>query len=183
MIQIQWRISGTKAAQARRWEWIGFCNLRCMFLCSNTHSSNPDPVVPHRSTELDFNWSWFQLRCMQVGGNASAVSKISAHYHQVKTPAVCDTSVILPVCFPVSYLTSRCQIAFFSQHGCRANAANAKYNSRAAQLYREKIKTLATQATRRHGTEVKLTGWVTVWKHLHVSPQGGRGETNLGLRD
>lgn len=133
-----------------------------MFLCSNTHSSNPDPVVPHRSTELDFNWSWFQLRCMQVGGNASAVSKISAHYHQVKTPAVCDTSVILPVHFPVSYLTSRCQIAFFSQHGCTANAANAKYNCRAAQLYREKIKTLATQATRRHGTEVTLTGWVTV---------------------
>uniref|UniRef100_A0A3Q2FTC0 ADP-ribosylation factor GTPase activating protein 3 n=1 Tax=Cyprinodon variegatus TaxID=28743 RepID=A0A3Q2FTC0_CYPVA len=71
------------------------------------------------STELDFNWSWFQLRCMQVGGNASAV-------------------------------------AFFNQHGCKTSAANAKYNSRAAQLYREKIKTLATQATRRHGTELWL---------------------------
>lgn len=47
-------------------------------------------------------------------------------------------------------------IAFFSQHGCTANAANAKYNCRAAQLYREKIKTLATQATRRHGTELWL---------------------------
>lgn len=48
-------------------------------------------------------------------------------------------------------------MAFFNQHGCTTNAANAKYNSRAAQLYREKIKTLATQATRRHGTEVMLT--------------------------
>lgn len=72
-----------------------------------------------RSTELDFNWSWFQLRCMQVGGNASAIS-------------------------------------FFNQHGCTASAANTKYNSRAAQLYREKIKTLATQATRRHGTDLWL---------------------------
>lgn len=47
-------------------------------------------------------------------------------------------------------------VAFFNQHGCTSSAANAKYNSRAAQLYREKIKTLATQATRRHGTELWL---------------------------
>uniref|UniRef100_A0A3B5M473 ADP-ribosylation factor GTPase-activating protein 3 n=1 Tax=Xiphophorus couchianus TaxID=32473 RepID=A0A3B5M473_9TELE len=87
--------------------------------CSGTHRSLGVHLSFIRSTELDFNWSWFQLRCMQVGGNASA-------------------------------------IAFFNQHGCKAGAANAKYNSRAAQLYREKIKTLATQATRRHGTELWL---------------------------
>ncbi|XP_075886216.1 ADP-ribosylation factor GTPase-activating protein 3 isoform X2 [Nelusetta ayraudi] len=87
--------------------------------CSGTHRSLGVHLSFIRSTELDFTWSWFQLRCMQVGGNASAM-------------------------------------AFFSQHGCTTNAANAKYNSRAAKLYREKIKTLATQATRRQGTELWL---------------------------
>uniref|UniRef100_A0A8D3DDS9 ADP-ribosylation factor GTPase-activating protein 3 n=1 Tax=Scophthalmus maximus TaxID=52904 RepID=A0A8D3DDS9_SCOMX len=87
--------------------------------CSGTHRSLGVHLSFIRSTELDFNWSWYQLRCMQVGGNSSAM-------------------------------------AFFSQHGCTTSAANAKYNSRAAQLYREKIKTLATQATRCHGTELWL---------------------------
>uniref|UniRef100_A0A8C5DXN3 ADP-ribosylation factor GTPase-activating protein 3 n=1 Tax=Gouania willdenowi TaxID=441366 RepID=A0A8C5DXN3_GOUWI len=87
--------------------------------CSGSHRSLGVHLSFIRSTELDFNWSWFQLRCMQVGGNAAAM-------------------------------------AFFNQHGGTSVAANAKYNSRAAQLYREKIKTTATQATRRHGTELWL---------------------------
>ncbi|XP_048011506.1 ADP-ribosylation factor GTPase-activating protein 3 [Megalobrama amblycephala] len=89
--------------------------------CSGTHRSLGVHLSFIRSTELDSNWSWFQLRCMQVGGNASAN-------------------------------------AFFSQHGCSSSAANIKYSSRAALLYRERIKSLATQATRRHGTELWLEG-------------------------
>lgn len=57
--------------------------------------------------------------------------------------------------------------AFFHQHGCTTNDTNAKYNSRVAQLYKEKIKSLATQATRKHGTDL----WTDGCGMSPVSPQ------------
>uniref|UniRef100_A0A8B9F5P8 ADP ribosylation factor GTPase activating protein 3 n=1 Tax=Amazona collaria TaxID=241587 RepID=A0A8B9F5P8_9PSIT len=67
----------------------------------------------------------------------------------------------------ISLMSFEAQTAFFHQHGCTTNDTNAKYNSRVAQLYKEKIKSLAAQATRKHGTDL----WTDGCGMPPVSPQ------------
>ncbi|CAK9298222.1 unnamed protein product [Gordionus sp. m RMFG-2023] len=87
--------------------------------CSAVHRSLGVHVSFVRSSQLDTNWTWTQIRSMQVGGNANAA-------------------------------------AFFNQHNCTISDAKIKYQSRVANLYRQKINSQAEKAMEQYGTQLLI---------------------------
>lgn len=108
--------------------------------CSSVHRNLGVHITFVRSTQLDTQWTWTQLRNMQLGGNLNAVRWL--------TSLSVDYQSCIQILFPFLKAT------FFRQHNCSTLDSQQKYNSRASQMYREKLSGLSAQSMRIYGTQV-----------------------------
>lgn len=104
----------------------------------------------------------------RVGLQLELVStQVYAGWRQCQCGKMTEVDIQLAWMVVIFIFSSCLKTAFFRQHGCTTNDTNAKYNSRAAQMYREKIRQLANTALSKYGTDVSISS-LLLWPQVNT---------------